>query len=172
MTAHAHLRDPDTGDLSPALAAFAAQIPSSNGDVLARCFRGWAQLIGDTAIPRKRAFDITRMPPAVWPILFMLEVFDRGQQFRYKVVGTEIVQNLDRDVTAERVPAWACPSDADRVLESYRHVVRSGEPVLASGRVPHRPHRGYTYLALPLKGDNEQVTHILGAVDFYTAAPA
>jgi hypothetical protein len=172
MTTHAPLRDADTADLPPALATFAAQIPPSHRDVLARCFRGWAQLIVDKAIPRKRAFDITRMPPAVWPSLFMLDVFDRGQQFRYKVVGTEIVQNLDRDVTAERVPAWACPCDAARVLESYRHVVRSREPVLTSGRLPHRPYRGYTYLAVPLTGDNEQVTHILGAVDFYTVAPA
>jgi hypothetical protein len=97
-------------------------------------------LIGDTAIPRKRAFDITRMPSAAWPNLFMLEVFDRGQQFRYKVVGTEIVQNLERDVTAERVPAWACPSAADRVLDSYHRVVDTREPVLELGRLPLRPH--------------------------------
>lgn len=172
MTTHAYLPDVGTTDLAPTLAAFAAQIPPSQGNVLARCFRGWAQLIANTAILRKNAFDITRMPSAVWPSLFMLEVFDRGQQFRYKVVGTEIVQNLDRDVTAERVPAWACASDADGVLESYRCVVRTREPILKRGRLPHRQHRGYTYLALPLAGDNDQVTHILGAVDFYTAGPA
>jgi hypothetical protein len=38
------------------------------------------------ATPRKPDFDVTRMPYAVWPSLFLLEARDRGRQFRYKVV--------------------------------------------------------------------------------------
>ena len=108
------------------------------------------------------------MPYAVWPSLFLLEAFDRGRQFRYKVVGTRIVQTLGLDVTGALAPAWCWSEDADTAVETYRMVAETGEPDLMMGRVHDRRYLDYTCLALPLAGDNGQTTHILGAVDFYT----
>lgn len=150
------------------LAAFAARLPQSHMDVLRLCFDSWSRLATQPVIPRKRDFEVTRMPYAVWPSLFLLEAFDRGRQFRYKVVGTRIAQTLGYDVTGALAPAWCCSEDADMAEETYRLVTMTRQPDLMMSRVHDRRFLGYTRLALPLAGDNGQTTHILGAVDFYT----
>jgi hypothetical protein len=93
--------------------------------------------------------------------IHLIEVIDRGKDFRYLVYGTDIARYYDIEMTRKLVSEW--PDDIRRAaFMTYERVVRDACPYLvrqnevAQGRL-HSNHR----LVLPFSGDGAQVDHIM-----------
>lgn len=85
-------------------------------------------------------------------------------EFRYRVVGTDIVGLRGFDPTGRNVEAAWPREDAERVQAAYAEVVESRSPIFC--HPAERRHAGQDpvvgVMLLPLSGDGENVDQILG----------
>lgn len=68
--------------------------------------------------------DIARLTPNV----MMVDVIDQGRDFRYRYVGTRLVDLYGRDVTGARVGDMPEGKLRDRILDQFQEVVRTLAP--------------------------------------------
>lgn len=134
----------------------------------------WHGLGGDAGVPRA-AVDPVDMPRSVLPHLMLTEVLDdpaRGRRYRYRLVGSAIVERAGRD------PSWAyldsiLPADhgyRDYILGLYERVVNGSGPlysrdVYVTIETAAQPELGTRRLMLPLY-DSGRVDHVLSVQTF------
>ena len=129
----------------------------------------WRSLAPDETIPARSAFEPLDIP-ALLPLVTLTEVHrqDTGIRFRYRLVGTAVVQGVGRDVTGK----WYEDIYPDVAYEEfYSHcaeVVTTGEPnfSIIDYKLPGREFVRYSRLSLPLAEDGSTVDRILSMLDF------
>lgn len=106
--------------------------------------------------------------PAILPWILMFDVGAHPGETRYRLVGTEVVDQVGRDYTGRLLSEGYWGQDTARVLEDYWDVAQRGVPVVWHRRLVARdgkPH-AYEYLLLPLAKDGVHVNILLAAVAF------
>lgn len=101
------------------------------------------------------------------PNVFMLDVLDGGADFRFRLIGTRIVDGLGRDSTGRKVSElYSDPPGAAAGLQAmFKLVVDRKAAVFARGRVFWAPEAGYRRFAgagFPLSKDGVTVDVVLG----------
>lgn len=115
--------------------------------------------------PRRSDVDPVELK-AHLPHLLLLDVLQAGVDFRYRLIGTDIVQGMGHDSTGRRVSEVFAdhPALLKSVLERFRRVVAERVPSFTRGRtlwVPDREHRRYVSVGMPLSDDGVHVNMIL-----------
>lgn len=123
-------------------------------------FKLWSSKRGARAMPDRAALTTAELRPWLGSI-HLLEVIERGRDFRYLVYGTDIARHYDVEMTRKLVSDWP-EAMRTTAFETYGRVTRDACPYLvrqneiAVGRV-FSNHR----LVLPLSKDGSAVDHIL-----------
>ncbi len=101
------------------------------------------------------------------PHIFMIDVFDGGADFGYRLLGTRIVEGIGRDSTGKRLSElYRDQPEAFAQLQArFRLVVDRKAPTFSRGRVfwlPDRAYRRFTAASMPLSEDGVSVATIFG----------
>lgn len=115
--------------------------------------------------PRRSDIDPAELK-AHLPRLLLFDVLDDGADFRFRLVGTAIVQGMGRDSTGRRMSDVYAdePSILKSLVEGFRRVVAEKRPVFARGPifwVPDREQRRFVSVTLPLSDDGATVNILL-----------
>lgn len=135
------------------------------GDLrLVRLWQYWNELSIHGRLPSRGQIDPSQITP-VLPWTFLIDVTS-SDGFRYRLVGTRIVQDMGYDMTGQLVSRAYAGPDWDDVARDYRWVISQKRPCLTRNSVM-LPATGtayaYTRLLLPLAADGTEVDMLLGA---------
>ncbi len=126
-------------------------------------YRYWEDKRGDRAMPARAEIDPTEIP-SLLPIVLLVDISAAGE-YRYRLVGTELVRWLGRDITGQTF-SEALPSGpyGDYIVGLVNDTVTSGRPLYAEGvfMIEGRIDRQVRRLTLPLSADGSTVDMILG----------
>jgi hypothetical protein len=158
------MSSPHPGDTRDVTIATESPLPAANA--LAAY---WRQKRGNRGMPRRGDVDPTTIPPRLLPHLFMLDVIDRGADFRYRLIGTEIVAGVGRDATGSLVSQLYAPyPEAVAALRQIlSRVMTEKIPIFSSGLLywlPDRNYQKYTNVFVPLSSDDIEVDIVLGGL--------
>ncbi len=143
-------------------------------DKIAAVYRYWRSVCpGDGALPGRQHFDPAAIP-ALLPCIRLYDVFRDPWRFRYRLVGTELVRQLGRDLTG----TWFGEGVSDAATsKSYCDLVfvasgqglsyHRGYPVFTN---PHKNHLTAERILLPLAKNGRDVDMILGLSVLHAAA--
>lgn len=135
---------------------------------LQRLLRYWEDKRGARAMPARADIDPMEIP---WMLgdLSLLEVhrLDGGLRYRFRLMGTHVVERLGYNVTGKWLEDLPAPDYRRRLVGIFRTVVERAVPIV------ERPHmlidnyvHHYEVLRLPLSEDGRQVDMLMLAVDF------
>jgi hypothetical protein len=115
--------------------------------------------------PPRSAIDPVDIPRHL-PHLFMLDVVDDGGDFRFRLIGTAIVQGLGRDSTGRRFSELfqEQPESLARLLARFTVVVHEKRPSFSRGRIfwhADKTHCSFAAVSVPLSEDGSTVNIIL-----------
>jgi hypothetical protein len=135
--------------------------------LLSAVYEFYAARRGGRAMPTRADIDPVDMPPFVLPYLVLLEVFDGGERFRWRLSGTELVNRFGLDATGRFGEEVLSGDYLVFVTSLVRQVCRRRLPIYSHAIFCWEEARTMTTsrLYLPL-GDEAGVTQILGAHDF------
>lgn len=133
-------------------------------------FSHWQDMIHDDPVACRSHFDALDLGPWLGNIL-ILDVIDGGKDFRYRLIGTRIVSASNRELTGSLVSEMEYEIGSEAMLERYRVVCDSREPIIRKGRfawVPERSWRNFESVAirLTLKPGSDQVDQLMVFVEF------
>ena len=127
-------------------------------------FGYWREKRGDRAMPARADLDPLEIPTLL-PIVGLVDVLDDGARFRYRLVGTEMVDADGHDPTG-RFLDEALPDSgyADYLIGLFREVTRERRALYGEsdsrgrGRIECQVRR----LLMPLSRDGQAVDMIFG----------
>ena len=133
----------------------------------------WLHKRGSRAVPRKADIDPIELPPKLLPNMQIIEVVDGGARFRYRLVGTALVDAYGKDFTGKH-PDELFPDDRLRFIQSiYRRVHDTKQPLFTHNKY-HTPKNIDVYalrIYLPLSDNDSEVTHIMAVLRFESGGP-
>jgi len=126
----------------------------------------WLLKRGTRKLPRRADIDPLELRQHL-PFISLVEVLDDAKDFRFRLLGTEITDVLQRDSTGKTVRevyATAEPDILQWMLEVYALAATKKCPVLRRGtlRVVHKDFIAFESLHLPLSDDGEHVNMLFG----------
>jgi hypothetical protein len=119
-------------------------------------------------MPSKRDIDPVDMPRQILPHLQIIDVVDGGVRFRYRLIGTALVEAYGRDYTGSHVDTMVSGARLDFILQAYRTVCELKAPVFCHNRylTVRNTDLLATRIYMPLSDDGAEVQFILGALSF------
>ncbi len=134
---------------------------------LARLYRYWWQKRGSGAPPHRGDLNPAEIPDLL-PIVNLIDVRWDPISFRHRLVGTEIVERLERDVTGKEVNADLCGPAADEVLATLERLAREVRPFRRRARLDWHRRNWLTIetVELPLVDDGGRTVMILRGAAF------
>lgn len=132
----------------------------------------WQAKRAGRLMPRRRDID----PPELREVLAHLqitEVVEAGRRFRYRLVGTAIVQAFGAEFTGKYVDELVSGERDSFVHACYRAVCASRRPAFVRSKYITTKNVDLTAnrVLLPLSEDGETVSQILGALTFEFTRP-
>jgi hypothetical protein len=125
-------------------------------------YRYWEDKRGDRPMPARTDIDPAEIPRLL-SIIMLVDISADGE-YRYRLVGTEIVRWIGHDITgstfSEALPVGPY---GEYITGLVREVITSGRPLFSEGAflVEGRIDRQVRRLALPLSTDGKTVDMIL-----------
>ena len=142
--------------------------PTGIGDELRPLYEYWDQARGERSMPARAVIDPLKIPRDILANIFLLEVHYAPLRFRYRLIGTAVVEMLGEDWTGKFVDELNKANP--KVAAQYVETVDKREPTEFlneySKLIP--THRGtrlmrYRRLLLPFSEDDEIVDMLMGA---------
>jgi hypothetical protein len=131
----------------------------------------WISVHPPAGLPGRQHIDPTAIPRLL-PDLFMVDVSRDPLRFKYRLVGTEFVTLIGRDLTGRYLDE-VHPSFNGLILRQYTEAAELGQPAYRKGPImyarPDKRYLGMERLIVPLSGNGVDVDMILGVV-VYTPA--
>jgi hypothetical protein len=133
-------------------------------------FAYWLAKKGDRRAPSRADIDPLEIA-ALLPYVVLIDVERRPWRFRYRLVGTDFVQNVGDDLTGHYLDEFVRLERGQAILEDYIRVADWGAPVCAvwDYRRGDGRHVRYERLALPLSSDGRIVDMLFGGAVFDAA---
>ena len=161
-----------TGLLNADDRSFVVDPPLAEASRLQPIVAYWEQKRGSRPMPLRKDIDPLELKEHL-RMIFLVDAL-RGDEFRFRLLGSEIVERYGRNSTGKTVRETYCemPDIARWCTEMFQAVIDSKRPVLAQGslRSVRKDFFSFEAIALPLSRDGEQADMIFGAVH-YTAQP-
>jgi hypothetical protein len=125
----------------------------------------WQQKRRGRMVPARSDIDPMELRPHL-PHIFMMDVLDGGLDFRFRLVGTSIVQGLGHDNTGKTLSELYGdrPDVLRKILARFILAVQERRPIFARGNIwwlPDRSFHRYAIGLLPLSSDGATVDIIL-----------
>jgi hypothetical protein len=125
----------------------------------------WDRKRAGRVAPRRADIDPSEIVGHL-PYIFMLDVIDSGKDFRFRLIGTRIVEGLGRDNTGKLVSeAYGDrPEALAQLLAVFRLPLSRRVPIFARGRIfwiPDARYRRFTGASMPLSDDGLNVNIVL-----------
>jgi hypothetical protein len=126
----------------------------------------WEGKRGARPAPTRAEIDpaeIVRLLPHV----FLIDAVGVPPCFRYRLVGTGVVELTGRDLTGHFVDDNLAPAKFAALVEPYETVIRQASPVAKHGRtiwIEKREAQEVEVLLLPIANAQGDITIILGSV--------
>ena len=92
-------------------------------------FDYWAALCGDRPMPARKDIDPTQIRPAYLPDLMLIDVLHDPRRYRYRLVGTNVVQATGADRTGQFSDDVSFFQAYPIVLQQYDRVVETRQPL-------------------------------------------
>ncbi len=95
----------------------------------------------------------------------MMDVIDGGKDFRYRLVGTSLVEVLRRDLSGRLVSECDYGEHRANVLDTFRRPLETRGPVFRRGKVVWKSDqqwRGYESVHCPLATDGRSIDMTIG----------
>jgi hypothetical protein len=127
--------------------------------------RYWESKRRDGRLPRRADIDPVELKPFLGNI-FMLDVVGEPRRFRYRLVGTKIVDYVARDSTGKFQEEAYSPAQAAENNAMYRWICKNKQPLRNYGVINwvRREFLKYEIANMPLAADGETVNIILGCM--------
>ena len=149
--------------------AFRADVASDiRGHVIELGLAYWTSKMTEGRLPARRDIEPLDIPELL-PQILLLYVSRDPWDFRFRLIGTNVVYHLSQDWTGSsfsEIEHMAAPS---RIFSAYVEVSNSGEP-LRSQTLYVGPHVNYVTaenIILPLADDGETVDKLLVFVEHF-----
>ncbi|HXC28690.1 MAG TPA: PAS domain-containing protein [Stellaceae bacterium] len=136
--------------------------------VLGPALSYWTGKRSGRSMPRKRDIDPIEIPPKILPNLQIIDAIDGGARFRYRLIGTALVEAYGRDFSGRIVDELFPDGRLDFVQSLYRSVCTSKAPIFSRNKY-HTPRDVDLFsmrIYMPLSEDGVAVQHILGVMRF------
>lgn len=134
---------------------------------LTRLLAYWSAKRGDRPAPGRGDLDPLDIPDLL-PIISLIDVLRDPLRFRYRLVGTAVVEAFGRDGTGRFVDDSLYGADAPAVFASFERIATEARPFRRRSRL-HYTGSGWLVLEaieLPLVDEAGAVTMILGGNSF------
>ena len=132
--------------------------------VLGSVLAFWVRKRGARSMPSKRDMDPTEIPPKHLPNLQIIDVLDGGKSFRFRLVGTALVQAYGKDYTGKLTDELLDPEITRAMHEMYETVCSTKVPLFARHKYQTSTNIDLVTkrIYMPLSDDGVEVHHILG----------
>ena len=142
-------------------------------DILRSGFDHWSSLAADKPVPSRCAFDPSEMPPDLLPHNVMLEVGAAPLNFRYRVIGDEVLRFMGQNYTGQWLSDITQKAPPSTLFETLAEAVNGALPILSDTPLSDPDQNLYSSqeVVLPLSGDDGQVSRLLTFVEFACAEP-
>jgi len=139
---------------------------------LARLYRYWWQKRGDRAAPHRADLSPAEIPDLL-PIMNLLDVSWEPLTFRHRLVGTELVEWMKRDVTGKMVNEALYGRAAGVIIDGLSRVATEVKPYRRRSRLDWqgREWQAVESLELPLIDDAGRTVMLLRGAAHSTAGP-
>ncbi len=138
---------------------------------LVRFYDYWADLLHGRAMPARKDIDPLAMPRGYLPNIMLVDVQHSSRSFRYRLVGTNVVNATGEDRTGKSFEEVRFFREHPVVLDQYEMVVATHQPIHSLEPFTNFL-AGTTYdvecLMLPLSNDGQSVTTVLVLFQFNT----
>ncbi|MCR9071645.1 MAG: PAS domain-containing protein [Alphaproteobacteria bacterium] len=128
----------------------------------------WEAKGADTRLPARADFSIEDLQPWFGHVLIM-DVGDGGEDFRYRLIGTEITAFRDRDYTGKWISQCDFGESRESMIATFRNPVLQRRPVFRSGWVQwpiDHSWRSFDSVHCPLATDGHLVDMTIGVLYF------
>ena len=123
----------------------------------------WNSIGNGKGLPGRPDLDPVDIP-GMLPFVFLVDVLGQGKDFRYRLVGTDIVRNTKRDFTGYRLSEIRDIGSQGKLIDMYERTVRGKAPVLE--RFPYVTRGGvekfYDVVVVPLARNGKHVDMLFG----------
>lgn len=133
---------------------------------LRRLYGYWESKRAGRPLPARAALDPIDFSYALANVA-LVDVLHDPVRFRFRLVGTEIVQRDGTDLTGKTPEDHPLPEYRALLRDTYAAIVASGKPaVFRRERVMDDKLRQYEVLYLPLAADGVAIDMLLVGIDF------
>jgi len=134
---------------------------------LAQLVAYWRHLV-PSGLPGRRHLDPVMIGAALLPHIFLADVLDGGRRFRWRLIGTHIVNHAASDDTGRDLDATIAPGMRETIIGHYRETIATCRPLCHRSEFIGRDRRVYRYdrVLMPLADDGTTVDMILGGAVF------
>lgn len=128
-------------------------------------YRYWQSKCRDGTLPRRKDIDPTEIPELL-PYVVLVDVIEGGRDFRYRLLGTHVVDSVGFEFTGQLVSEFMRGREGVLRAEDYHMVIERRAPrhgggdLIGSGRDLMHCER----LLCPLSGDGETIDMIFGGM--------
>jgi hypothetical protein len=136
-------------------------------DILCYVVNYWCAKRKGRAMPSRKDIDPLELRRLL-PNIYLIDVV-KPSLYRYRLVGTTISNRLRGDATGRFADEKIFGEHAHLIIEMYDHVVESRAPIINRARSfwTEVDWLNYTSVLLPLSPDGDNVTMMLGVMDFW-----
>ena len=138
-------------------------------DATGRFLNLWNSKNRSGILPSRGDFDVFEMKEWLGRIMIM-EVLGDGFDFRYRLIGTNIVQIIGRDLTGKCVTDCEYNNNLEHVLNSFRKPIAQRSPIIRRGWVKWRDNRDfikYESVHCPLSENGIEINMTIGVQNYY-----
>ena len=149
-------------------------LPFLDDRILLNLAAYWSAKRGQHPMPARSAIDPLDMPRRLLPHLALVEPTGQGQEIRFRLVGTELVQRFGRDATGKTSTELYAGSDYLGHLESiYGSVFADAQPLYVENTRVWREegHGRMRRLLLPVAAEEggAAAAYVLSAISWSAA---
>ena len=139
-------------------------VPEPKAAPIAEFAMLWSSNCDDAQIPLRTDFPMEVLRPWVGNLILM-DVLDGGLDFRYRLIGTDIVEIVGRDLTGKQVSECDYDGGPEPILDSFRKPVERKAPVFRRGKVAWRARKSflnYESVHCPLRAADGAIVMTIG----------
>lgn len=136
-------------------------------EILREISRYWRGKCREGALPSRADLDPIDIP-ALLAHVFLIDVVDGGRDFRYRLLGTHIVESVGFEFTGQLVSEFMRDHEEEILAPDYHKLVEGREPQHVTGNMVAfgRDYMSYETVMCPLSSDGEAVDMIFGGLCF------
>ncbi|UUX50587.1 PAS domain-containing protein [Nisaea acidiphila] len=128
----------------------------------------WKECCGDSPVPDREHFTPESLRPWIGHVQ-IVEVIDGGRDFYHRIIGTEIVEAVGRDLSRKYVSESSYGIGAEAMLERYRETAGRAVPVFRKGRMIWAPSNSWTSfesVTAPMGQGSDAVDQLITVIDY------